>query len=446
MAKNILFRADSSSVIGTGHIMRDLVLAKRDFKDSNVVFAVQNLQGNINHKIIEAGYKLELLKSNDIKELDEVIKKYNIDMIVIDHYDIDYEYEKQLSILNPQLSIMVLDDTYEKHYCNILLNHNIYADEKRYKGLVPKYCELRCGEKYTLLRDEFYKEKDTKREKIYDIFIAMGGADTKNLTLKILKYIPKSFKIAAVTTTANKNLIALQEYIKDKSHIDLYVNSTNIAKIMNESRFAIVTPSVTINEIFFLGIPFLAVKTAENQNEYFEYLLQKGYKAFMDYQIEQINKIATELINFVDLSKDEKIEVLSWRNHSSIRRWMFNKEPISAEDHFCFIDLLKKKKDKLYFAVKVYGKFIGVIDFTNIDPNNSKVEIGLYAKPTLKGVGDLLMQKIFEYAFGNLKVKKLVAKVFEDNLSAIELYKRFGFKQIKKQDNLILMKLVKNSK
>ena len=58
---NILVRADSSSSIGTGHIMRDLVLAKQ-YKNENIIFATQDLIGNIKHKIIEAGYKIELLK------------------------------------------------------------------------------------------------------------------------------------------------------------------------------------------------------------------------------------------------------------------------------------------------------------------------------------------------------------------------------------------------
>ncbi len=49
---NILFRADSSSTIGTGHIMRDLVLAEQ-FEDAGIVFATRDLPGNINHKIKE---------------------------------------------------------------------------------------------------------------------------------------------------------------------------------------------------------------------------------------------------------------------------------------------------------------------------------------------------------------------------------------------------------
>ena len=129
---NILIRANSSSSIGTGHIMRDLVLAKQ-YKNENIIFATQDLVGNINHQIIETGYKIELLKSNDFEELNKLVKKFEIDMIVIDSYDIDYNFEKKLKEDNSSLKIFVLDDTYEKHFCDILLNHNIYADEKNIK-------------------------------------------------------------------------------------------------------------------------------------------------------------------------------------------------------------------------------------------------------------------------------------------------------------------------
>src|SRR5574344_1572079 len=170
---NILIRANSSSSIGTGHIMRDLVLAKQ-YKNENIIFATQDLVGNINHKIIEAGYKIELLKSNDFEELNDLIKRLNIDMIIIDNYDTDYNFEKKLKEDNSSLKIFVLDDIYEKHFCDILLNHNIYASEKKYKNKVPKKCELRCGAKYTLLRDEFKeakKKSQTKNQNLKTIFI-----------------------------------------------------------------------------------------------------------------------------------------------------------------------------------------------------------------------------------------------------------------------------------
>ncbi len=279
--RNILFRADSSSTIGTGHIMRDLVLASK-YKNSNIIFATQSLDGNINNKIKEAGYKVESLKSNSLKEVVELVKKYNIDMVVIDHYGIDYKYEKKLK-KKTGVKILSFDDTYEKHYCDILLNHNISADKKRYKGLVPKYCELRCGSKYTLLRDEFTKEKKKQKKvtssRYKTIFLAMGGADHSNINIEILKVLQKfdDLKINLVTTTANKNLEELKAFVKNKKWISLYINSSKIAKLMRKSDFAIVTPSVTVNEAFFMNLPFIAIKTANNQDDMYKYLKTKKF-------------------------------------------------------------------------------------------------------------------------------------------------------------------------
>jgi len=273
---NILFRADSSSTIGIGHIMRDLVLAKQ-YPNDEIFFATQNLEGNINDKIIESGYKVIVLDSNSIEELDRLIKKLNIDLLIIDHYEINYEYEKELKTKNPTLKIMVLDDTYEKHHCDILLNHNIYVDESKYKDLVPDICEIRCGFKYTLLREEFRIEKNIKRDKIYDFFIAMGGADTANLNIKILNILPKDKKVAIVTTNANKNLQDLKKYVKNKNNISLFINSDQIAKIINQSKLAIITPSVIVNEVYFLGVPFIVIKTADNQEDMYRYLQKNGY-------------------------------------------------------------------------------------------------------------------------------------------------------------------------
>lgn len=432
---NILFRADASSQIGTGHIMRDLVLAKQ-FEKENIIFACQDLEGNLTDQI---PYPVVILKTNDIKELDQLIKKLQIDMIVIDHYDIDYEFEKELKTQNPKLKIFVLDDTYERHYCDILLNHNICADEKRYEGLVPEKCELRCGSQYTLLREEFYEEKGIKREKIYDLFIALGGADTQNLNLQLLEALPYYFKIAVVTTTANKNIEELKVYVKESVSVDLYIDSNQIAKLMNQSRFAIVTPSVTVHEVLFMELPFLAIKTAENQKDMFAYLLNYGYSVLESFQPDKLEKMAIDLKNFIDLSYTEKVEVLSWRNHPSVRKWMFDKEPIALKDHISYIDGLKKKTDRIYFVVRQFGQAVGVIDFTHIDRNNLIAEIGLYARPTLKGVGSLLMQNVLMYGFEDLKLKKLIAKVFEENLSAIRLYEKFGFKQVDRQGTLIVM-------
>ena len=155
---NILIRADSSSQIGLGHIMRDLVLAQQ-YPNDTITFACLDLAGNMMDNI---SYRVHILHSNDPLELITLIQNQKIDMLIFDHYDIDVHFEKKIKE-QTGVTILSLDDTYESHHCDILLNHNISADATRYNGLVPPHCELRCGSAYTLIRDEFKHEKGTSR-------------------------------------------------------------------------------------------------------------------------------------------------------------------------------------------------------------------------------------------------------------------------------------------
>jgi len=133
-----------------------------------------------------------------------------------------------------------------------------------------------------------------------------------------------------------------------------------------------------------------------------------------------------ELINFIDLTYEEKELVLSWRNHPTIKKWMFNDNTIELEQHLNFIKVLRNTKDKKYFVVKQGDNYIGVIDFCNIT-NNSLI-MGLYKNPKMTSVGKILLNIIIEYSFKTFKVKNIISEVFESNEKAYELYISIGFK------------------
>ena len=266
-----LIRSDSSSQIGLGHIMRDLVLAES--LDGEVLFACQDLQGNI---ISSIPYKVKILKTNDADELIALIQSLHVNLLIIDHYGIDAKFEQKVKVATG-VKILCFDDTYQPHHCDILLNHNISADKNRYKDLVPESCELRCGILYTLIRNEFKEEKKLIREKIYDVCIAMGGTDATNITLSILRALPQTLQVSVLTTTSNTHLQDLQNYSEDKPHIALHVNSSEVAKLLHQSRFAIVTPSVMVHEVLYMEVPFIAIKVATNQDDMYQYLKEHGY-------------------------------------------------------------------------------------------------------------------------------------------------------------------------
>jgi len=275
----VLFRCDSSSSIGLGHVMRDLVLAKQ-YEGDTILFACQNLEGNINKTI---PYPVHILKSNEPEELISLIKSLHIDILIIDHYGINYETEKIIKE-HTNVKLCCFDDEYKEHFCDEIINHNISANKTKYNN--PNIVKIIPP----LIRDEFKHEKPIEREKIYDFFIAIGGTDSTNINIPILKHIPDSLNISLVTTSANANLDELKKYVACKENISLHINSKEIAKLINQSKFAIITPSVMVHEILFMNIPFIAIKTASNQDDICTYLKENNYLTMPKWDKQEFKK------------------------------------------------------------------------------------------------------------------------------------------------------------
>lgn len=148
-------------------------------------------------------------------------------------------------------------------------------------------------------------------------------------------------------------------------------------------------------------------------------------------RVEQKKEEVLELINFIDLTLDEKKMILAWRNHEYIKKWMYDAGNIALKNHLKFIDSLSISKTKEYLVIKRSADYIGVVDFTDIDFAKESADIGLYANPfeKIKGAGSLLLEAGMKYAFEILKLKTLKLEVFSDNERAIGLYRKFNFKE-----------------
>ena len=140
--------------------------------------------------------------------------------------------------------------------------------------------------------------KNIRNNNQLNVFIAMGGSDYSNISIQILEVLKEFPRIYAnvLTTSANKHLEELEKYVNNKDNIALHINSNSIAKLMNNANFAIVTPSVTINEIFYLGIPFIAIKTAENQNYMYDFIKKLDLKILKNFNAEELKCSLEEFI------------------------------------------------------------------------------------------------------------------------------------------------------
>ena len=271
----IAFRVDSSTQIGSGHLMRCLTLAEKLNCQEKIIFISRNLSGNISNLVLKKGFKLILLKNEDLdlnlrgyekwltvrqeqdaKETIEAIKNLNLELLIVDSYAIDVKWEK---MLRPYVKkIMVIDDlANRKHDCDILLDQNYYQDiEIRYTGLVPEYCKLSLGPQYALLRDEFYEERKHLRVRdgsIRRILVFFGGSDQTNETMKAIQALVAirrtDISVDVVVGGSNKNKEAVKRFCRQHENMNYYCQVNNMAELIHKADLAIGAGGSTTRQI-----------------------------------------------------------------------------------------------------------------------------------------------------------------------------------------------------
>jgi UDP-2,4-diacetamido-2,4,6-trideoxy-beta-L-altropyranose hydrolase len=296
-----LFRVDASIDIGSGHVMRCITLAKRlmangikciflsrehagnlfsTITDNNiqlVTLSVRNKDDNIITKHLSHDSWLGCSIQRDVEESAEVIKKYKPDIIIIDHYAIDEQWEVGIRNVFSGL-LIVIDDLYDRrHSCDVLIDQNFGRKNEDYEKLVNPNCVLLIGSKYAIIRDEFLQQVNAALNRRLEfketrqILITMGGVDQYNYTekffdfLSLLKLSP-CCEIVIVVGKVFPHLESLK--IKaQKCHVStkIIVNAQNMAELMANSDLAIGAIGSTTWERCTLSLPTINVSIAENQ-------------------------------------------------------------------------------------------------------------------------------------------------------------------------------------
>lgn len=133
-----------------------------------------------------------------------------------------------------------------------------------------------------------------------------------------------------------------------------------------------------------------------------------------------------DIVNYVDCSQKQLLEILRLRNLDAIRLWMTNPEVISEDEHFKFVERLKRNKDRLYFAIYRDGTLVGTYNLTK--EKEGVWERGIFANPTTQGKGETqkwereILKGLSQYG-----IKALTAKVKLDNPKSIRYHEKLGY-------------------
>ena len=279
-----IIRIDFNSKIGLGHLKRQETFINEKWKMKNEKFII--VCKECNKKLT----KLPVIKIKDEEEFFGKVKELKPKEVIIDNYNFTIDYEKKFKKLFPNIKLTIFDDTYENHFCDEIINCNLYAKKEKYK--IPPFCKVTIIP--PLIRDEFKKAKKQKLKK-EGIFVSFGGTDAKGIGLKVLKELKKlKLPVNFYTTSANKNLNKLKRFCRINKWCKLHIDE-NIAIGMAKSKFAIITPSTICYEAMYMNLNFLAIEIADNQKHISNYLKQKRIPVL---EIRDIRKLSEKLRRF----------------------------------------------------------------------------------------------------------------------------------------------------
>lgn len=127
--------------------------------------------------------------------------------------------------------------------------------------------------------------------------------------------------------------------------------------------------------------------------------------------------------NFVNLKESILIQILDWRNHQDVRRYMYNSNQISLSDHKNFIKSLYQRDDVYYWLVYKKNTPIGVVNLTGVYQEESLAELGYYIISDYqnRGIGLDFAYSNFCFAFNVIGCETVVGGIHPDNRSAILL-------------------------
>lgn len=137
-------------------------------------------------------------------------------------------------------------------------------------------------------------------------------------------------------------------------------------------------------------------------------------------------------IEFVDITEIDRIsalKILDIRNETNIRKNMYTSHEISIDEHFSWIERLKKREDIKFYAVIFDGKIVGGVSLSNIDILHKRADWAFYLSETShgRGIGAALEYKFVSFAFDNFSIEKLNCEVISFNDRVVRLHEKFGF-------------------
>ncbi|MFZ2542064.1 MAG: UDP-2,4-diacetamido-2,4,6-trideoxy-beta-L-altropyranose hydrolase, partial [Gallionella sp.] len=424
----IAVRVDASVQIGTGHFMRCLTLADAlKQRGAQTRFISRHLPDHLRSMLANKGHELVLLdgiqndgtldelahagwlgvsQAQDAADSIRALSDGSWDWLVADSYALDFRWESELRRTASQ--ILVIDDIADRqHDCDILLDQNFYADmETRYIGKVPAHCQLLLGPRYALLRDEFrslHEQVQPRSGAVRRVLVFFGGVDADNYTGRAIEALSgmdvPDLHVDVVIGAQHPCRGQIEAACAQHGFI-CHVQTGRMAELMATADLAIGGGGSATWERCCLGLPALAVCTAENQQKQVADAAQEGllYSPEVRGDLQQtirrharaliensclrrlISHKGMQIVNGRGASRvaasmscsdieirmvrpDDSEKLFQWRNDPGIREVSRSTDVIDWQDHRKWFASVLADSKKMLLMGHIAGTPVGVVRF-----------------------------------------------------------------------------------
>ncbi|TAJ15991.1 MAG: UDP-2,4-diacetamido-2,4,6-trideoxy-beta-L-altropyranose hydrolase [Planctomycetota bacterium] len=217
----LLLRADASSAIGTGHVMRCLALAQAWTERGGVAsFASADCASALAARLSTEGFELQPIdaragSAEDARATIRLARRRGARWVALDGYHFGAPYQAHLRAAG--LRVLLFDDEARAgaYEADLLLNQNLHAAERDY-GWRSGSARLLLGSQYALLRREFRRGAQPREdvpERAHRLLVTLGGADPSNATERVLRALTRlripDLEVLCLAGAANPHYDAL---------------------------------------------------------------------------------------------------------------------------------------------------------------------------------------------------------------------------------------------
>lgn len=285
--KVAVLRADASSSIGVGHVMRSLSLGEalldEGFGVELVSFelapSLQSLAASCGVEVVELSCAP---RSNDDAQF---VLQRNANIVVVDGYEFSREFFAVLEASSTPFA--VVDDNAETnaHSPSAVINQNPHASASMYAHLHGN-SKLLLGLQYAMVRKEVREVAAMNLpSREGEVFVAMGGADFLGLTAPIVEALAETgLQIRVAVGHANTQRAQIQKLADQFGHVTL-IEQQNYVSSLASAHVAVLAAGSSLWEACAVGTPSIGLVVADNQSASANAAKKLGFTRVVDCRV-----------------------------------------------------------------------------------------------------------------------------------------------------------------